>query len=227
MNSVTVKIRIARPNETASPRSEIQRQTVRQAGAIKKISVAVLIDGITVVGADDKPNWEPRSIDEIAALRGLVIAAIGFDEARGDIVTIESLAFQPDATPGELVELARWSRFFEGNAMTLIQISVLALVAIVLAWTVVRPILTRPVRTPALAGEVGSSAQLANGSLEPSVLSQQIQSGSPAPAAGTERPGPDAEALRLAVADRPDQTISMLRDWLAPAEIAVDEVEAA
>ena len=39
------------------------------------------------------------------SLRNLVIAAIGFDEKRGDIVTVDSLAFQPDATPGALVDL--------------------------------------------------------------------------------------------------------------------------
>ncbi len=37
--------------------SEIQRQTVRQAGAIRRISVAVLVDGITSTGADGEPVW--------------------------------------------------------------------------------------------------------------------------------------------------------------------------
>jgi flagellar biosynthesis/type III secretory pathway M-ring protein FliF/YscJ len=60
MNSVTVKIRIANAKEIERPRSEIQRQTVRQAGAIRRISVAVLVDGITSTGTDGAPAWEPR-----------------------------------------------------------------------------------------------------------------------------------------------------------------------
>jgi flagellar M-ring protein FliF len=226
MNSVTVKIRIASANETESPRSEVQRQTVRQAGAIRRISVAVLVDGITTVGDDGGPGWEPRRAAELTALRGLVVAAIGFDEARGDIVTVESMAFQPDATPGALVEPSLMLRFFERNAMTLIQIGVLSVVVLVLALTVVRPILTRPVpavpKVGQIAGAIDGPASVAGAHLDAApgttALPKPNQPGLPAP---------DAEALRHAIAERPEQTVSMLQEWLGAAEPAPGQKEVA
>jgi flagellar M-ring protein FliF len=207
--------------------SEIQRQTVRQAGAIRRISVAVLIDGITSNGGDGAPIWEPRPEAEITALRDLVVAAIGFDETRGDIVTVESMAFQPDATPGELVEAGRWLRLLESNAMTLVQIGVLALVTLVLALTVVRPILTRPAPLVTRAGAIAGPAPIVGSLLTASALPPPDQPGVPAPAGGDNRPAPDADALRLAVAGQPDQTVTMLRDWLAPVEFVGGAAEVA
>jgi flagellar M-ring protein FliF len=206
--------------------SEVQRQTVRQAGAIRRISVAVLVDGITTAGDDGEPGWEPRPAAELTALRGLVIAAIGFDEARGDIVTVESMAFQPDATPGALVEPSLMLRFFERNAMTLIQIGVLSAVVLVLALTVVRPILTRPVPAilkagqiaGAIAGPAPATGAPLGGAIGTTALHQPNQPGLPAP---------DGEALRLAIAERPEQTVSMLQEWLGATELVPGQKELA
>jgi flagellar M-ring protein FliF len=211
MNSVTVKIRIA------------------------SASVAVLVDGITTAGDDGEPGWEPRPAAELTALRGLVIAAIGFDKARGDIVTVESMAFQPDATPGALVEPSLMLRFFDRNAMTLIQIGVLSVVVLVLALTVVRPILTRPVPAilnagqivGAIAGPAPATGVPLGGALGTTALPQPNQPGLPAPESAADLPAPDGEALRLAIAERPEQTVSMLQEWLGATELAPGQKELA
>ncbi|MDH3666343.1 MAG: hypothetical protein OEN23_05380 [Paracoccaceae bacterium] len=228
-----MKIRIASANETERPISEIQRQTVRQAGAIRRISVAVLVDGITTTSADGGEVWEPRPPEEIEALRELVTAAIGFDEARGDIVTVESMAFQADATKGALVEESRWMRLLERNAMTLIQIGILSIVVLVLALTVIRPLLTRP---PArLTGPGGAlPAQLAPGAPEAASAApgaQALADGRPDGAGITlpppganpnapQLPGaprePNGDVLRSAVAEHPEDSATTLRAWLAP-----------
>lgn len=200
--------------------SEIQRQTVRLAGAVRRISVAVLVDGITTTLANGETNWEPRPKEELTILRNLVIAAIGYDEARGDIVTVESMAFQPDAMPGALVEQSPWLRLLERNAMTLVQIAVLALVAVVLSLAVVRPILTRPAIAGAAVGAgvatVGTAAGTAAITGEPGpagALPGPASTGGQA--ASGDAPEPDGETLRLAIADRPEQSVTMLREWLA------------
>ena len=54
-----------------------------------------MVDGIREAGADGKEVWAPRPAEEMETLRQLVRSAIGFDEARGDTVTIESLQFSP------------------------------------------------------------------------------------------------------------------------------------
>lgn len=70
------------------------------AGAVEKISVAVLIDGVTTTTtkadgtADTK--WAPRTAEEIAKYESLVKNAVGYVGARGDNIKIESIQFQPE-----------------------------------------------------------------------------------------------------------------------------------
>ena len=86
--------------------SETRRERVIVPGAIRRVSVAVMVDGIRETGADGKEVWAPRPAEEMETLRQLVRSAIGFDEARGDTVTIESLQFSPVPEQGTLVENA-------------------------------------------------------------------------------------------------------------------------
>ncbi|MBY0553657.1 flagellar M-ring protein FliF [bacterium] len=70
------------------------------AGAVEKISVAVLIDGVptTTTKADGstETTWSSRTPEEIAKYESLVKNAVGFVGARGDSVKIESIQFQPE-----------------------------------------------------------------------------------------------------------------------------------
>lgn len=184
--------------------SEILRETIRQPGAIKRISVAVLVDGIVTEDANGDPVWAVRSPEELAALRELVIAAVGYDEARGDIVTVDSMEFRPDATPGALVEQSPLMRFVERNAVTFIQIGVLAIVVLILALTVVRPLLRRggPGSDAALVGELLGS--------EPAAAIAQ-DAAATAEIAGQR---PIAESLRIAVAAHTDDSVALLQEWL-------------
>jgi len=76
------------------------RNVKEQAGNLERISVAVVVDGITVT--DKKENgtsetkWQPRTPEEIQKYESLVKSAIGFNSARGDSVKIESIQFQPE-----------------------------------------------------------------------------------------------------------------------------------
>ena len=208
-------------------------ERVRQPGAIRKISVAVLVDGIVTAGPDGQPVWTARTTEELEALRQLVIAAIGFDEKRGDIVTVNSLAFQPDATPGELVEVGPFQRFLERNAMTLIQLGFLAIVALVLAMTVIRPLL-RARRAddqlpPGLEslGEAGADGAVpALGAASTTTEGSEGIGELGAPGEFPDMPDLQinpvdvlpSEALRQAVAERPEESIAMLREWLETVE---------
>lgn len=89
--------------ETKTVNYEVPK-TVRSikeaAGNVEKISVAVLVDGVTTTttSADGKEEtkWQPRSAEELAKYESLVKSAIGFVAARGDSVKIESIQFQAE-----------------------------------------------------------------------------------------------------------------------------------
>ncbi len=80
--------------------SKTVRNVREAAGGVEKISVAVLIDGVstTTTTPDGKTEtkWAPRSLEEIAKYETLVKSAVGFVAARGDSVKIESIQFQAE-----------------------------------------------------------------------------------------------------------------------------------
>lgn len=70
------------------------------AGNLERLSVAVVVDGISqTITKDDgttELKWTPRSAEEIAKYETLVKNAIGFNSNRGDTVKIENIQFQPE-----------------------------------------------------------------------------------------------------------------------------------
>lgn len=70
-----------------------QSETVREPGEIERVSVAVLVNGIYNVADNGDVAYEERSADELDRLNQLVQAAIGFDQERGDSVSVDSLRF--------------------------------------------------------------------------------------------------------------------------------------
>jgi len=128
--------------------SETRREFERQPGAIRRMTVAVLIDGLQEADESGDLAWRPRSAEELDSLRELVASAVGFDEARGDVITIRSLPFEPVAALGTE---ASAGLFTPGNldVMTLIRWAFALLALVILALFVLRPLLAALTRAPA------------------------------------------------------------------------------
>ncbi|MFQ5673957.1 MAG: flagellar basal-body MS-ring/collar protein FliF [Nitrospinales bacterium] len=75
-------------------------------GTIRKLSVAVLVDGTV----DDAGQFTPRSAEEIARFEDIVKSAVGFDEARGDRVKVEAVQFDRSAQLEQEQKLLQESR---------------------------------------------------------------------------------------------------------------------
>lgn len=127
--------------------SETQRELLRVPGAIKRLTVAVLVNATSEIDESGTQVAVPRGEDELESLRALVAAAVGYDEARGDMITIRSMEFQPVEARGTLATASLLDRF---DVTTLAQIGLLSLVALALGLFVVRPILTRRDAAPML-----------------------------------------------------------------------------
>ncbi len=71
-----------------------------QAGNLERISVAVVVDGVTTTttAEDGKTTstWTARTPEELAKYENLIKSAIGYNAQRGDSVKIENVAFQPE-----------------------------------------------------------------------------------------------------------------------------------
>jgi flagellar M-ring protein FliF len=69
------------------------RNRIKESGKIKRLSVAVLVDGRYVENDNGDKVWQPRPPDELAQLETLVKSAVGFNPQRGDSVEIVNMQF--------------------------------------------------------------------------------------------------------------------------------------
>ncbi|ROR01870.1 flagellar basal-body MS-ring/collar protein FliF [Desulfosoma caldarium] len=77
--------------------NRVSRQILRAPGTIKKLSVAVIVDGPYQTQPGPNGGTERvfvgRSPQELRTLEDLVKKAVGFDDARGDQVSVSNVAF--------------------------------------------------------------------------------------------------------------------------------------
>ena len=121
--------------------SETKRNRVKEAGAVKRIGVAVLVNEVQEPQEDGTIVNRARSPQELSAIEDLVKSAIAFNAERGDVVTVESMAFAKEPEIGSEAEIGLIEQVLANHMVELIQGLVLALVAVALGMFVVRPIL--------------------------------------------------------------------------------------
>jgi flagellar M-ring protein FliF len=212
--------------------SETEREVTVAPGAVKRLTVAVLVNGNVTTNADGTEVFTPRPEEEMTALRELVASAVGFDEDRGDVITLKTMQFETALPSGTNAEPS----FFSGlglDLMSIIQAAVLGLVALVLGLFVVRPVLMKPSSQPAALSPPDNSdaateddpARVLTGEIDdgrgdaaamplvtgPDSTTETEEAGVPALSRNGEDP---AERLRNLIGERQQETVEILRNWL-------------
>ena len=126
---------------------------VRESGLVKRISVAVLIDGELIEQEDGEVVYRERTEQEMDNLAKLVSSAIGYNAERGDTVEVINMRFvEKEVDLEEPLDL-----FFGLQKQDLVRIAeviVLLILAVLAILLVVRPLLTRAFEAlPAAAAE--------------------------------------------------------------------------
>lgn len=201
--------------------SQTERQIVKAAGAVKRLTVAVLVNDVQTVADDGTIASTPRTAEELAALEELVSSAVGLDVERGDVLTLRSLPFEAVSeagtvgTPAGVVNASL-------NLMQLIQLAVAAVVALILGLFVVRPILA--------GGSAGSAGALPApgdddddmGFAPPMGMALPMGDGfggDDQPMFGGGDDGDDAVTrLREMISERETETVQILQDWMEEPE---------
>lgn len=136
----------ARSHTSETVNFEVSKKTinhVREGGVVKRISVAVLVDG--TLAKDPKtgdPIYTPRTQEQMERLALLVKGAIGFDVKRNDTVEVINMRFaEPPLPADEPIEL--FFGFGKEDLMRIAEVLVLSIVAILVILLVVRPVITR------------------------------------------------------------------------------------
>jgi len=209
---------------------EISKTTsteVQEGGRVKKLSVAVAVDG-TYTAAGGKRTYQPIAADEMQQIDQLVRSAIGYDEKRGDQLKVVNLRFnQPEA---EVLPPADEPFMGLGKAdyWQIAQFGGLGVIALLLIFFVARPLALR-LSSPQASGQLALTSSSVGGSL-PASNGQQALSG---PSLGA-LPAPQSSAGSMIdiaqvegqvkessvrkvgeiVAKHPDEATSIMRQWL-------------
>jgi flagellar M-ring protein FliF len=79
-------------------------------GLVRRLSVAVVVDNQRTVQADGKMNTQAYKPEDITRFTDLVKQAVGFDNARGDQVTVTNVAFKALEAPEALPAIPLWEQ---------------------------------------------------------------------------------------------------------------------
>ncbi|AVO38846.1 flagellar basal-body MS-ring/collar protein FliF [Pukyongiella litopenaei] len=202
--------------------SETQREITRGPGAVRRITVAVLVNGLPQGDADG--GFQPRPQDELDALHDLVASAVGYDAERGDIITLRSLELPVPAIPGTAAQATLVQRL--GLDLTsMIKMAVLAVVSLILGLFVIRPLLARPPAAEPIAAlppaDPAAAAPALTGEIQPDAGTGDGQAGSGALLPAAEQPRQvenPVDRLRHLIGERQEETVEILRGWLEDSE---------
>jgi len=140
---------------------------------VKRITVAVLVDGTAARGADGVVAWKERAPEDLERIGRLVKSSIGFDEKRGDQVDVVNMQFVRDedgaaAPPTTLLGLG----LDRNDLFALIRPVVIGLIGLLALTFVLRPMVFRLTALPGagtaglLPGDAGGDPYAAGGRLD-------------------------------------------------------------
>jgi flagellar M-ring protein FliF len=200
--------------------SKTVRTIVHEQPQLKRISLAVMVDGVSKPGADGAVTWSERPAEEVARIATLVRTAIGFNEARGDRVDVVSMKFAaPDEGP-EPGPVPFWSRIDQGDIFRLVENALVGLAVLAALFFVLRPMALQlsvaGKALPAAGAASTEAATIAGGETAARLEGGADEMVQLSNVEGTMRTSSIKRVAALIEA-RPEESVAMLRNWLAEA----------
>ncbi|MCX5911553.1 MAG: flagellar basal-body MS-ring/collar protein FliF [Deltaproteobacteria bacterium] len=186
--------------------SKISKHIKNPVGSVKKLSVAVIVDGSYKEVADAKGGAKTRQFiarppEEMEKLENIVKTATGYDESRGDQIEVVSMPFswavteeEPKTAPG-----IPWKEYLLVAYKPVVSL----ILAVLFIFFVVRPLLKRK-------GYAPGEAPLLPGNPAPALAAE----GAPALRAGDIR----EQTLQFAQGN-PSKTVGIVKTWLNEKEL--------
>jgi flagellar M-ring protein FliF len=123
--------------------SRTVRNQTKRGAVLRRLSIAVQVDGIYREQPDGSVAYEPRAADELTQLAALVRSAAGVDESRGDVVEVVSRPFASTAPQPEVEPENDWLAPITADHGRLVELAVLSALTLVVLFFGVRPALRR------------------------------------------------------------------------------------
>ena len=195
-----------------------------EAGALKRLTVAVLVDG-TYAGTAPNETYTPRTQQNLDQIAALVKSAVGFDAKRGDSVEVINMQFaRVQAEPIE--EVRAFLGLGKDDYFRVAELLIFAIVALLVVLLVLKPLVTRALsiaqaQAQAAAAEQAAEAQLIAAQQQALIAPEAAQ----APVSEVEQMIDIANiegAVRASsikkigelVDKHPEEALAILRNWL-------------
>lgn len=199
--------------------SKTTRTEVVEGGRIKKLSVAVLVDGVYQKAANGEIAYQPRPQEELDRISALVRTAAGIDAKRGDTVEVVNLRFaelpiaaDAGSEPGLIASLLAPTK---EDVLHLVELGVLfvltALVILVVVRPLVRSIVGPPVERKAATAALGEQGADEQKSKAPDSATDMMIEFAKSNGELQQR---SIERIGQIVKDNPNATVSVLRQWI-------------
>jgi len=212
---------------------EISRTTtteVLEPGRLKRISVAVLVDGTYSKNDAGELQYQARPQEELDRINALVRSAVGFDKARGDAVEIVNLRFAEAPRIDEVatVESGGFLGLEKADYFYIAQLAVTILLGLAVLFFGVRPLVRRvlkPDETAAAGAPVAYAAPAAGAVARPAAAPPTITRESASETAIQIEQAMQTGALHAdtikrvgsLVEENPADAVAIVRSWLADA----------
>ena len=181
--------------------------TRQSPAALKRISVAVVVDYRSTVNKKGKVTREPLTEEEIQRLTALIKEAVGLNEARGDTINVVNTPFQQPEEIAPLPEPPIWEQAW---ALTLGKQLLGGLVVLLIAFGILRPMLN------SLATQ-GKNAAARQAALPPGMQVEQLPHGQDQLTLSNQQPANSEKLMNLAstmVKEDPRRVAQVLNSWV-------------
>lgn len=152
---------------------EISRQVtnqVRQSGVVRKLSVAVVVDGIYEANDKGEKTYKPRTPEELEKIATIVKSAVGYDEERGDKVEVINMQFISFTDDGLADDVTLLDQIDVNNYVKIIETLVLSFIGLLVIFLVIRPLMQKVLESvPEITGGETSDQLLAAAGITPAL----------------------------------------------------------
>jgi flagellar M-ring protein FliF len=190
-----------------------EQQIISQAGNIKRLSVAVLVDGKYTQQQDGTYAFEALPAEQLAQIRQLAQRAVGFDDGRGDAIEVSSISFGEPAGAEQPPLLDVASRYFQllGKPLlnTLVILLFLLFVARPVVLALIRPKVAKP--TVQTTEELGAAQELM-------ALTEGFNEEDLAAVDAVKRIENAKHLAQQLVEQNMDQAVMIMRQWMTQGE---------
>ncbi|MEZ5815096.1 MAG: flagellar basal-body MS-ring/collar protein FliF [Alphaproteobacteria bacterium] len=207
--------------------SRTVRNTVREVGEVKRLSIGVLVDGRYTTSEEGERVYEERPEEELAEIEELVRSAVGFDEDRGDLITVKNLQFAKVDTNEEAVDESMLFGFQKADLIDAAEVILIGIMIVLVILLVLQPMVSRLLAVEGKSEDEELDADLL--AMRPSQPALQGPSGSLSPGNMAEEQeeslidiqgvegkvkSSSVRKVEEIIDSHPQETVSVIRSWM-------------